>query len=580
MTETVTSIIPTPTIDPDLPRRYSDFDTLVDALEYAAKGIRGANFYDARGDIIESVTWKEMRDRAEVIGRKLVAMGFEKDDRIALIAETSGDFVAFFLGCQYASVLPVPMPLPTSFGAREGYVGQLRNQMESCNANATMAPAFMKELMAEATEGMDLRLVGSLEDYLAFEEEGELRLPASHDLTYLQYSSGSTRFPHGVSVTHRSLLSNTYGMGFHGVGLNDTDRCVSWLPFYHDMGLVGMFLTSLCSQSSVDFLATEAFARRPITWLKIMSANKGTVSYSPTFGFEICARRVRSDALSSLDLSSWRVAGNGGDMIRPNVMKQFAETFGPVGFSDKAFLPSYGLAECTLAVSFAKPGVGIEVDLVDESLLGGDDQVKVTDSINSDRMREVVNCGYPLPEYEIEIRTADDTALGEAYIGRVCVKGPSVMRDYYNDPETTAAVLSKDGWLDTGDMGYMRAGCIYIVGRAKDMIIVNGKNHWPQDIEWAAEQMEGIRNGDVASVSIPGENDEEVPLVLVHCRISDLEERKVFIDEMKQTIQKITGVTCVVEPVPPRSLPRTSSGKLSRAKARQQYLDGKLKFST
>jgi len=579
MTETVANIIPTPTIDTDLPRRYSDFDTLVDALEYAAKGIRGANFYDARGDIIESITWKVMRDRAEVIGRKLVAMGFEKDDRIALIAETSGDFIAFFLGCQYASVLPVPMPLPTSFGAREGYVGQLRNQMESCNANATMAPAFMKDLMAEATEGMDLRIVGSLEDYLAFEEDGDLRLPASDDLTYLQYSSGSTRFPHGVSVTHTSLLSNTYGMGFHGVGLNDTDRCVSWLPFYHDMGLVGMFLTSLCSQSSVDFLATEAFARRPITWLKIMSANKGTVSYSPTFGFEICARRVRSDALASLDLSSWRVAGNGGDMIRPNVMKNFAETFGPVGFSDKAFLPSYGLAEATLAVSFAKTGVGIEVDLVDESLLGGDDHVKVTDSVNSDRMREVVNCGFPLPEFDIEIRTADDTALDECYIGRVCIKGPSVMRDYYNDPETTAAVL-KNGWLDTGDMGYMRAGCIYIVGRAKDMIIVNGKNHWPQDIEWAAEQMEGIRNGDVASVSIPGENDEEVPLVLAHCRISDPDERQAFIDEMKQIIQKITGVTCVVEPVPARSLPRTSSGKLSRAKARQQYLDGKLKFSS
>jgi len=580
MTQSVTSIIPTPTLDPSLPRRYSDFDSLVDALEYAAKGVRGCNFYDARGDITDSVTWKEMRDRAETIGRKLVSMGFEKNDRIALIAETSPDFIAFFLGCQYASVLPVPMPLPTSFGAKEGYVGQLRIQMESCSANATMAPAFMAELMEDATKGMDLKFVGSMEDYLAHDGMGDVRLPHLDDLTYLQYSSGSTRFPHGVSVTHRSLLSNTYGMGYHGVGLSENDRCVSWLPFYHDMGLVGMFLTCLCSQTTVDFLATEAFARRPITWLKIMSANKGTVSYSPTFGYEICARRVRSDALDSLDLSTWRVAGNGGDMIRPNVMRQFAETFGPVGFSAKAFLPSYGLAECTLAVSFAKTNTGIEVDLVDENLLGGDEQVKVTESTNSDRMREVVNCGYPLPEYEIEIRTRDDKALDECYIGRVCVRGESVMRDYYNDPETTAAVLSEDGWLDTGDMGYMRDGCIYIVGRAKDMIIVNGKNHWPQDIEWAAEQVEGIRNGDAASISVPGENDEEVPMVLVHCRLSDHEERAAFVAEIKSTIQKITGVNTAVELVPPRSLPRTSSGKLSRAKARANYLAGALKLTS
>nr|WP_202899296.1 AMP-binding protein [Kordiimonas gwangyangensis] len=222
----------------------------------------------------DSVTWAEVRDRAELIGRKLVAMGFEAGDRIALIAETSANFVAFFVGCQYASVLPVPLPLPTSFGGKDGYVSQLQMQMKSCDANGLMAPAFMSEIVEEATADITLRFKGSYEDYMAAKGKGELRLPKTDDLAYLQYSSGSTRFPHGVSVTHRSLLSNTHGMAYHGVGIGENDRCVSWLPFYHDMGLVGTLLTTMTCQVSVDFIPTEEFARRPLSWLRVISRNK------------------------------------------------------------------------------------------------------------------------------------------------------------------------------------------------------------------------------------------------------------------------------------------------------------------
>lgn len=567
----------TPTHDPSLERRYADFETLVDAIEYAAKGIRGVNFYDARGNVKEVITWKEVRDRAEQIGRKLVGMGFEKGDRIALIAETTANFVAFFVGCQYASVLPVPLPLPTSFGGKEGYVSQLRMQMESCKANGLMAPAFMDEIVAQATDGLDLRFSGDYAALMAFEGEGVPVLPTADDLAYLQYSSGSTRFPHGVSVTHRSLLSNTHGMGYHGVHLEENDRCVSWLPFYHDMGLVGTLLTTMTCQVSVDFIPTEEFARRPLSWLRVLSANKGTITYSPTFGFDICTRRaaMRSSALEGLDLSSVRVAGIGAEMIRPDVMKEFQETFGQIGFSYNAFLPSYGLAECTLGVSFGEVGKGIEVDLIEEAALTGDRHVLVNGSGDT-RMREVVNCGRLLPEYEIEIRDEGDTPLPDRNVGRVYLRGTSVMREYFNDPETTRAVLSPEGWLDTGDMGYMKEGCIYIVGRAKDMIIVNGRNHWPQDIEWAAEQVDGLKKGDVAAISIPGENAEEVPLILAQCRISDAGERVKLVDALKKQIQAETGVNCLIELVPPKSLPRTSSGKLSRTKARNQYMSGHL----
>jgi fatty-acyl-CoA synthase len=568
----------TPTLDPTLPRRYSDFDTLVESIEYAAKGARGANFYNARGDLVESTTWREIRDRARIIGHKLSGLGFQKGDRIALIAETSANFVAFFIGCQYASVLPVPLPLPTSFGGKEGYVTQLRMQMKSCKANGIMAPEFMEQIIEAATEEMDLLFKGSTEEYENSEKDGEHCLPSTEDLAYLQYSSGSTRFPHGVAVTHKSLLANTYGMGAHGVQLREDDRCMSWLPFYHDMGLVGTLLTTVNCQVSVDFIPTEEFARRPLSWLRVLSMNGGTITYSPTFGFDICSRRVssRRNGMDKLDLSKLRVAGIGGDMIRPDVMRAFTNTFASVGFSDKAFLPSYGLAECTLGVSFAEIGKGIEIDLVEEALLSGGRHVMVNGSADNSRKREVVNCGKPLPEYELHIRDEDDNQLPEASVGRVLVRGTSVMREYFNDPETTRAVLSEDGWLDTGDMGYMKNGYLYIVGRAKDMIIVNGRNHWPQDIEWAVEQLPGVKNGDVAAISVPGENAEEIPMILAQCRVSDSSERENFIDEMRSHIQSITGINCMVELVPPRSLPRTSSGKLSRSKARNQYLSGHL----
>lgn len=573
---TVTPTV-TPTLDPSLKRRYSDFDTLVDAVEYAAKGVRGANFFNARGDVIEVITWKEVRDRGEAIGRKLVGMGFKKGDRIALIAETSANFVCFFVGCQYASVLPVPLPLPTSFGGKEGYVSQLRMQMESCKANGLMAPGFMNEIVEQATHDLDLRFKGDIDAFMATGNDGDVALPTPDDLAYLQYSSGSTRFPHGVSVTHRSLMSNTHGMGYHGVHLEDDDRCISWLPFYHDMGLVGTLLTTMTCQVSVDFIPTEEFARRPLSWLRVISANKGTITYSPTFGFDICTRRaaMRASAFEGLDLSSVRVAGIGAEMIRPEVMKEFQETFGQIGFSYNAFLPSYGLAECTLGVSFGEVGKGIQVDLIEEAALTGDRHVLVNGS-GENRMREVVNCGKLLPEYEIEIRDEGDTPLPDRKVGRVYLRGASVMREYFNDPETTREVLSPEGWLDTGDMGYMKDDCIYIVGRAKDMIIVNGRNHWPQDIEWAAEQVDGLKKGDVAAVSVPGDNAEEVPLILAQCRISDAAERVKLVDALKKQIQAETGVNCIVELVPPKSLPRTSSGKLSRTKARNQYLSGDL----
>ena len=357
--------------------------------------------------------------------------------------------------------------------------------------------------------------------------------------------------------------------------LIESDRCISWLPWYHDMGLVGCCLSLIANQISVDYLKTEDFARRPLAWLDLISRNEGTsISYSPTFGYDICARRVSSqtNVAERFDLSRWRIAGNGADMIRPDVMQAIVDAFAPAGFRAAAFLPSYGLAEATLAVSTMPVGEGIVPDLVDERILSGEGRAGA-DKSKPTRYRAIVNCGKPLPGLTVEIIGEDGEALADRQIGKIFVSGLGIMSGYFRDPEATAACL-QDGRLDTGDMGYLADGYIYIVGRAKDMIIVNGKNHWPQDIEWAIEQLPGFKAGDIAAFSITTSNGEEAPAVLVQCRTTDMDERCRLRDEIRAKVRLLTGMTCVVELVPPRTLPRTSSGKLSRSKARTLYLSG------
>ncbi|UYY78700.1 fatty acyl-AMP ligase [Sphingomonas sp. R1] len=573
--ETVDTAVlaPTPTED-SLPRRFADFETLGAALDYAAQGVRGLNFHDARGKLARPYPFAELRADALEQARRLIAAGIQPQDRIALIAETGPEFAALFFGVIYAGAWPVPLPLPTSFGGAQSYIDQLRVQLESCDPTLLIYPPEIGAMCAEAARLTEVDGI----DWAAFSERPapETTLPQAKpdDIAYLQYSSGSTRFPHGVVITHHALLNNLAAHS-HGMEVQASDRCISWLPWYHDMGLVGCFLSPVANQVSTDYMKTEDFARRPLAWLDLISRNPGTsISYSPTFGYDICARRMSSQTKASerFDLHRWRLAGNGADMIRPDVMQRFVDAFADAGFKATAFLPSYGLAEATLAVSIMPPGEGIVVELVEETQLSGG----VARADRPQRYRAVVNCGKPARDMTIEIREEDGTPLPEKAIGKVWCKGPSVMVGYFRDEAATEACMA-DGWLDTGDMGYMSDGYIYIVGRAKDMIIVNGKNHWPQDIEWAVEQLPGFKQGDIAAFAITTPGGEETPAVLVQCRTSDEQERLRLRDEIRERVRSVTGMNCVVELVPPRTLPRTSSGKLSRAKARNLYLNGEIK---
>jgi fatty-acyl-CoA synthase len=568
----MTDLVPTPN-DCPLPRRRADFATFTEALDYAAQSAKGLNFHDARGNLERVYPYREMREEALAMARRLIAAGIAKGDRVALIAETGPEFAALFCGAIYAGAWPVPLPLPTTFGGRENYIEQLTNQLGSAEPTLLLYPAEIAEMVSTAArrQGCD----GVDWESFAAREAPETELPEAHsdDICYLQYSSGSTRFPTGVVVTHRALLHNLYGHAAT-MDIGEGDRGISWLPWYHDMGLVGCLLSMIANQVSADYLKTEHFARRPLAWLDLISRNEGaSMSYSPTFGYDICARRIssQSNVAERFDLSRWRLAGNGADMIRPDVMQNFVNAFAPAGFKASAFTPSYGLAEATLAVTVMPPGEGIRIELVEEERLSGSKR----DLSRPARYRAIVNCGKPLPDMHVEIRGPNGKARKDHQIGKVFCRGPSVMHSYFRDQPATDECLA-DGWLDTGDMGYMADGYLFIVGRAKDMIIINGKNHWPQDIEWAVEQLPGFNHGDIAAFSVEMDNGEEAPAVLVHCRVSDPEERVKLRDAIRDKVRSITGMNCVVELVPPRSLPRTSSGKLSRAKAKRLYLSGEI----
>ncbi len=570
MTDAV--LTPTPN-DCDHPRRRSDFATFNEAIDYAAESAKGLNFHDMRGTLERVYPFAEMRADAHKAARQLTAAGIGKGDRVALVAETSPEFAAFFCACTYVGAWPVPLPLPTTFGGKESYIEQLSIQLESSDPRILIYPGEIAEMAKAAADRQGCE--GESWEEFGARPDPECALPevSPQDICYLQYSSGSTRFPTGVAVTHEALLHNLHGHA-QSMEIGTNDRVVSWLPWYHDMGLVGCFLSLIANQVSCDYLKTEHFARRPLAWLDLISRNQGTtLSYSPTFGYDICARRISSQSHveDRFDLSRWRTAGNGADMIRPDVMQSFVNAFADAGFKATAFTPSYGLAEATLAVTVMPPGEGIRVELVEEERLSG----RPRDLSRPARYRAIVNCGKPLPGMDVEIRGENGQPKGDHQIGKVWCRGTSVMHSYFRNEEATRDCLI-DGWLDTGDMGYMAGGYLFIVGRAKDMIIINGKNHWPQDIEWAVEQLPGFNHGDIAAFSIETGDGEEAPAVLVHCRVSDPDERIKLRDQIADKVRGVTGMSCVVELVPPRTLPRTSSGKLSRAKAKRLYLSGEI----
>jgi fatty-acyl-CoA synthase len=317
---------------------------------------------------------------------------------------------------------------------------------------------------------------------------------------------------------------------------------------------------------------TGAFVRRPLLWLDLMGKNGTTISYSPTFGYELCARRAENASLEGYDLSRWRIAGLGGDMVRTKPLRDFAARFAAAGFDPQAFVASYGMAEATLALTMAPLGKGLVTERLDVHRLERDGVA--ASGAPSPRVREFARCGPPLPGHELQVRGERGEILPERRTGRVFARGPSLMSGYFQDPDATARVLGAEGWLDTGDLGYLSEGEIVLTGRSKDLIILNGRNIWPQDLEWTAEaEIAGLRSGDVAAFSVPAEGEEAV-IVLVQTRSSDAETRQKLAVEVTDLLRQRHGVEAQVNLVGGHALPQTSSGKLSRSRAKAEYLAG------
>jgi fatty-acyl-CoA synthase len=567
------AVIPTPTKNERLPLRLEGFRTLTEALDYAAEGETGSNFYNLRGEVAASLPYARLRDEARLVARRLAGR-FERGSRIAIVAETSPEFMIAFFACQYAGMLPAPMPMPVNLGGKEGYLTQIRQMVLGAKAAAAVGPAALAGFLTEAAEGVRDVEVFDYAGLGALPADGVDPLPFAADETcYIQYSSGSTSAPKGVIGTQASVTANLHGITKHGLRLRDDDRAASWLPLYHDMGLIGFCLAPMYGQRTVDFIATSDFVRRPLLWLRLMSENRTTATYSPSFGYELSARRAARAEEGAIDLSALRIAGIGGDMVRPEALNLFTEAFAPAGFDARAFLPSYGLAESTLAISFTDLSDPVKVDFVDMRHYTRSSIAQPASAVTSpEHRRGFVLCGRPLPGHAIEVRAEDGTALGDRSVGRIFIKGPSITPGYFSDQEASEAMFAGE-WLDTGDMGYFLHGQIVITGRAKDLIIINGRNIWPQDIEWAVEKVEGVRQGGVAAFSVDDGLGERI-VVVVERRGMSADAMADLRREIARVIQSAAGAPADVVLAKPHSMVVTSSGKLSRAKVKAKYLEG------
>lgn len=558
-----------------LPLRAGDFRNLAEALDYAAQGQTGMNFYDARGKLSASVGYSLLCEQSKRLARRFLALGLPNGSSVALIAETSPDFLRFFFACQYAGLVPVPLPVPVNLGNHRAYVDHLRRMLADSKAQVVMAPIDLVPLVDEAADGPSKPVVGDAKAFDGLpESSAELVTAQPTDLAYIQYTSGSTRFPQGVMIRQSAVLDNLSGILRHGVRARAGDRCVSWLPFYHDMGLVGMVLAPLAAQLSVDYLDTRVFAMRPRRWLELMSESRATISFGPPFGYDLVARRLRPGEAQRFDLSNWRVAGVGAEMIRAETLERFAMRLAPAGFDPKSFLACYGMAECSLAVTFAPLGNGLQLDRVDSEHLATHSEALPVDAdqVEQSRISTYVNCGPHFPHHEVEIRDSLGRRLTERRCGAIHVRGPSVMQGYLGNPEASQKVLSEDGWLNTGDLGYQVGDSIYVTGREKDLIIVNGRNVWPQDLEHIAEQHPEVRPSDALAFAAPGTDGTDQPVIVVQCRESDDFKRSQLVSRIRTRISEELAIDCMVDLVPLHTLPRTSSGKLSRSEARRNFL--------
>lgn len=559
--------------------------TLVDVLQFRAKELPDKSVFiflkDGEQEEIH-VTFKELDWRARAIAAKLQQLS-KVGERALLLYPPGVDYIAAFFGCLYAGVIAVPA-YPPRLNRPVPRIQAIVADAEATVALTTPEIYDNMEQRFEFTPDLELLQWVNTEDMRSGLDVEWHRVDiAPEDLAFLQYTSGSTSTPKGVMLSHRNLLHNLEQISL-GFQLSQEDIVVSWLPSYHDMGLIGTILGTLYIGGTTVLLAPLDFLQRPLRWLKAISKYKATVSGGPNFAYDICLEKIKPEQIKDLDLSSWRSAFNGAEPVRLETMRRFSETFEPSGFCRDAFYPCYGLAEATLFVTGGEGTTGPVTYPVNRSALEKD-RVEPADVGNED-VQVLVGCGTKKLEQEIVIAHPEEfRRCAPDEVGEIWINGGSVAQGYWKRPEenerTFGATLDGEDhpkYLRTGDLGFLKDGELFITGRLKDLIIIRGSNHYPQDIEQTVEGChEAMQTAGGGAFSIDVDGEEKLVMV----QEIDRKFRRADLEPAIRAIRKAIAenhdlqVYAVVL-IKPFTIPKTSSGKIKRHACKKQFLDGEL----
>lgn len=555
--------------------------TVVQALEDAAESTRtGYRFIEESSSAEPFFTFNGIERATARFAGNLQALGLQKGDRLALILPDNQDFVFAFLGALRAGIIPVPIYPPVGLRKLGGYLDNTLHIVVKSAAKILLTNGLIKGLLGTiAAQAPALKDVVAVESLRRARETFKPETVTLDDTCFLQFTSGSTSKPKGVVVSHGNIAANVHAIMDLGLKVEaGADSGVSWLPLYHDMGLIGFVLAPLYRRNTISFLPPMLFLKRPVRWLETICRHRANISFGPNFAYALCVKRVRDKQIEGLDLSTWRAAGCGAEPIRADNLRAFAERFASIGFNPKAFMPCYGMAESTLAISFGKLGGGVAIDQVDAAELAAEKKAKPA---RGEGTLALVNLGKAFSGHDLAVFDLDDreskSPLPDRVVGEVRLRGPSIAQGYFDDAELTRQSLA-GGWLCTGDLGYLVDGDVFICGRSKELIIINGRNYYPQDLEWEASKVQGVRKGNVVAFGTRKPlNDRERVVVLYETSIGDSQARDALNAEVRKLVRQATGLAVDdVVPLDAGVLPKTSSGKLKRGVARELYETGKL----
>jgi fatty-acyl-CoA synthase len=541
-------------------------ETLNEMLAAAAQ-TETSLFFVNRKEEDQEVPMARVREQASSIAADLLARGVCKGDRVALVLPTCAEFVECFFGVLCAGAIPVPLYPPVRLGKLDEYHRRTAAMLQAVDAALVVSDERIRRFLGVAVQNATPRLGCVTASGLGGADAVEINM-AAEDVALIQFSSGTTRDPKPVALTHENLLFNLAAVASYFAEEGTPNPVgVTWLPLYHDMGLIGNLLSAFYVPGPLVLLPPELFLAVPAAWLRAISRHRGTVSAAPNFAFGLCLKRIRDEELDAVDLSSWSLCLNGAEAVSAAVQRGFSERFGRWGFDASSLTPCYGMAETSLAVTFKPAGtlfktLGVEADNLASA------------GVVEPGSKELVSVGRPLAGVEVEIRDDHSRPLPPDRVGRIFVRGPSVMAGYFGRADLTDQVLDH-GWLDTGDLGFVHDGELFVYGRHKETVIIRGANHVPQDFEAALEGLSGVRTGCAVAVGfVPAGEDDEALAMLVE---TTPDAPPSLAGDVASRVWERTSILAAhVELLAPGTLPRTSSGKMRRREARAQWLAGTL----